>query len=249
VAAGGRHDLTGSSSTVSRLGVKHVARLQEPRRERRTRPRPVSLSGNHRKEARGMDWKEIDRLREPGFTEARRGYDRREVDRFLGSLVDWLETDAVKELGDLAVKRKLEFVGKSTARILLTTEEESEKMLGLTQEECADVRARADAASLKTREAADEYAKAVRAKADEDARQATKEAQAEAAEVVREGEMRRVQIEETVRELEARRDRALEELERLRGELGSTLGTHKPEPKKPAAKQAPAKEADAVAKT
>jgi DivIVA domain-containing protein len=84
-----------------------------------------------------MDWKDIDRLREPGFTEARRGYDRREVDRFLGSLVDWLETDAVKELGDLAVQRKLEFVGKSTARILMTTEEESEKLRGLTQEECA----------------------------------------------------------------------------------------------------------------
>jgi DivIVA domain-containing protein len=212
-----------------------------------------------------MDWKDIDRLREPGFTEARRGYDRREVDRFLGSLVDWLETDAVKELGDLAVQRKLEFVGKSTARILMTTEEESEKLRGLTQEECAELRARAEAASLKTREAADEYAKAVRAKADEDARQATKAARDDAAEVVREGELRRVQIEATVSELEAHRDTTLADLDRLRDELGSTLGTHKHDAKQPDAKQpdakqpdakqpdakkpAPAKEAGAVAKT
>src|SRR5215210_681036 len=116
-----------------------------------------------------MDWKDIDRLREPGFTEARRGYDRREVDRFLASLVDWLETDAVKELGDLAVKRKLEFVGKSAARILMTTEEESEKLRRLTEEECAGLRSRADAASVKARQDADDYAKGVRAKADEDA--------------------------------------------------------------------------------
>ena len=197
-----------------------------------------------------MDWKDIDRLREPGFTEARRGYDRREVDRFLGSLVDWLETDAVKELGDLAVKRKLEFVGKSTARILLATEEESAKLRQLTEEECADLRAQAEAASLKTREAADEYAKAVRAKADEDARQTTKGARDEAAGLVREGELRRVQIEATVSELEAHRDSTLADLDRLRGELASTLGTHKPDAKPPDPKKpAPAKEAGAVAKT
>ena len=47
-----------------------------------------------------MDWNDIDRLRDPGFTVARRGYDAREVDRLLGSLVDWLETDAARELGD-----------------------------------------------------------------------------------------------------------------------------------------------------
>lgn len=193
-----------------------------------------------------MDWKDIDRLREPGFSEARRGYDHREVDRFLGSLVDWLETDAVKELGDLAVQRKLEFVGKSTARILLTTEEESEKLLALTQEECAELRARADAAALKTRQDADEYSTAVRAKADEDARQADEAARARAAETVDEGERRRAQIEAVVSELEAHRDGALEDLERLRGELSSTLGTHMSDT---GAQAGDGKGSDAVAKT
>jgi hypothetical protein len=68
-----------------------------------------------------------------------------------------------------------------------------------------------------------------------------------------------------VSELEAHRDTTLADLDRLRDELGSTLGTHKHDAKQPDAKQpdakqpdakqpdakkpAPAKEAGAVAKT
>jgi hypothetical protein len=201
-----------------------------------------------------MDWKEIDRLRDPGFTMARRGYDRREVDRLLGSLVDWLETDAAKELGELAVKRKLEFVGKSTARILLTTEEESAQLRRLTHDECMELRSHAEAASLKTRQAADEYAKKVRAKAEEDAQRAGEAAAAKAQQIVEEGERRRAQIEATVSELEAQRDGTIQQLERLRDQLGSTIETnksgarpHKRKVEKPS-ERAQVKEADAVAK-
>jgi DivIVA domain-containing protein len=167
-----------------------------------------------------MDWKDIDRLRDPGFTEARRGYDRREVDRFLGSLVDWLETDAATELGELTVQRKLEHVGKSTARILLTAEEEAEKLRRLTDKECAELRADAETAALKTRQAADQYAHDVRAKADADAKR-----------MIEEGERRRAEIDAVVSELEARRDSTIKELDRLRTELSSAIGTHESEPK------------------
>src|SRR5215204_3150655 len=191
-----------------------------------------------------MDWKEIDRLRDPGFTMARRGYDRREVDRLLGSLVDWLETDAAKELGELAVKRKLEFVGKSTARILLTTEEESAQLRRLTHEECMELRSQAE----------DEYAKKVRAKAEEDAQRSGEAAATKAKQIVEEGERRRAQIEATVSELEAQRDRTIQQLERLRDQLGSTIETNKPgarsqkrKVEKPS-ERAQVKEADAVAK-
>jgi DivIVA domain-containing protein len=201
-----------------------------------------------------MDWNDIDRLRDPRFTVARRGYDQREVDRLLGSLVDWLETDAPRELGDLAVKRKFEHVGKSTARILLATEEETAKMVRLTEEECAQLRSQAEAASLKMRDAADEYAKQVRAKADEDARRAGEAARDKARQIVEEGERRRAQIEAVVTELEAHRDSAIQELERLRGELDSIVGTHKPggrsqkrKAEKPSADAQGSKEADAVA--
>ena len=175
-----------------------------------------------------MDWNDIDRLREPGFTVARRGYERHEVDRLLASLVDWLETDAPKDLGELAIKRKLEFVGKSTSRILLTTEQEAAQLRRRTQDECGELRAEAEAAALGKRQAADEHAQKVRAKADEDARRTVEAAGARAKQIVEEGERRREKIDGVVRELEAQRDRTIKELERLRAALDSTIATQKP---------------------
>jgi DivIVA domain-containing protein len=173
-----------------------------------------------------MDRHDIEHLRNPGFTTTRRGYDQREVDKFLGALVDWLETDAAKELGGLAVTRKLELVGKSTARILLTADEESTRLRHATEEECEKLRSEAAAASLEVRRAADEHAANLRAKADQDARRTALAAQAKAKEIVEEGERRRAQIEAVVTELESHRDHTVRELERLRAELASTIGTH-----------------------
>jgi cell division septum initiation protein DivIVA len=174
-----------------------------------------------------MDWNDIEQLRVQGFTVARRGYDRREVDKFVAALGDWLETDAAKDLGDQAVKRKLELVGKSTAQILLTTEKESEELRAQTEEECIELRSQADAASRETRHAADEYAKKVRDKADQDARRTGEAASAKAKGIVEEAERRRAQIEAVIAELDARRDGTLQELERLQGELASTIAEHK----------------------
>ena len=173
-----------------------------------------------------MDLEDIHRLRVQGFTAARRGYDRREVDRFIDVLVDWIETDAGKDLGDLAVKRKLELVGKSTAHILLTTEKESEELRNQTEAECTAMRSDAEAASLAVRRDADEYATKAREKADQDARRTGDAARARAKAIVEEAERRRAQIEVVIAELDARRDGTLTELDRLRGELASTIGEH-----------------------
>jgi DivIVA domain-containing protein len=173
-----------------------------------------------------MDLEDIGRLRVHGFTVARRGYDRREVDRFLDALMDWIETDAAKDLGDLAVKRKLELVGTSTAHILLTTEKESEQLRSQAEQECAALRSDAEDASLALRADADAYATKTRDKADEDARRIGEAARARAKAIVDEAERRRTQIEGVIAELDARRDRTLGELEGLRDELGSTIGEH-----------------------
>ena len=175
-----------------------------------------------------MDWKDIDRVRAPGFAEARRGYDKREVDGFLGRLADWLETDAASEIGELAVTRKLELVGKSTAHILMTTERESAELRRGAEEECAQMISEAGAAALQARAAADEYAKQTRAQADAQARVTTEAASAEARETMEEGERRRAQIESVIADLEVRRDDALADLDALRKELGAAIASHRP---------------------
>lgn len=174
-----------------------------------------------------MDWKDIDRIRVPGFAEARRGYDKREVDTFLGRLADWLETDAASEIGQLAVTRKLELVGKSTTHILMTTEHEAEQLRRSAEEECARIFAEAEATARETREAADAYAKETRAKADTDARRTAEAARAEATETIDEGERRRAQIEAAIADLEVRRDDVLTDLDRLCDELAAMIAGHR----------------------
>ncbi len=170
------------------------------------------------------------RLRSPGFTEARRGYDKHEVDKFLEQLVDWLETDAAEDIGQVAVTRKLELVGKSTAHILLTTEQEAQELKRQTEEDCAQLRAKAETDAQKVRDAADAYAKQVRAQADDDARRAREEAAAEATETIEDGLRRRGQIDDQINELETHRAGVLDGLGRLRAELGATIDAHRPAP-------------------
>ena len=173
-----------------------------------------------------MDRNNIERLRVEGFTVARRGYDQREVDKFLTALTEWLDTDAAKDLGGMAVMRKLELAGKSTAQILLTTEKESEQMRLQTEEDCAELRSRAEAAADDSRRVAEEYAKKVRDRADEYARGTGETASAKAKRTIEEGERRRAQIDTVIGDLDARRNDTLKDLERLHGELATTIDKH-----------------------
>jgi DivIVA domain-containing protein len=181
-----------------------------------------------------VDWQDIAKLRSPGFTIARRGYDKHEVDKFLEQLVDWLETDAANDIGQVAVTRKLELVGKSTAHILLTTEQESQELKRQTQADCAELRAEAEADAKQIRDEADTYAREVRTRADEDARSTRDEATAEATTTIEEGLRRRGQIDDQINALETHREEILDELAHLRGQLGETIHEHRPAPSKPA---------------
>jgi DivIVA domain-containing protein len=180
-----------------------------------------------------VDWQNIARLRNPGFTLTRRGYDKHEVDKFLEQLVDWLETDAANDIGQVAVQRKLELVGKSTAHILMTTEQEAQELKRHTEGECTELRAQAETEAQQARDDADTYAQEVRARADAEARRTRDEATAEATETVEEGLRRRGQIDDEIRGLEAHRDEILKDLERLRGTLGGTIDEHRHVPPSP----------------
>jgi DivIVA domain-containing protein len=181
-----------------------------------------------------VDWKDLDRLRNPGFNFGRRGYDRHEVDRFLEQLVDWLETDAARDLGHVAITRKLELVGKSTTRVLLAAEQEAEELLRQAEADIAELRKQAEADAQGVRKAADEYAKKAR-----------DDANAEATETVEEGLRRRALIDDEIKELDARRDAALERMEQLRTELAATMEGHRPAATPEAPSEAPANGAKA----
>ena len=170
-----------------------------------------------------MDWKDLDRLRNPGFGFGRRGYDRHEVDRFLEQLVDWLETDAARDLGHIAITRKLELVGKSTTHVLLAAEQEAEELLSQAEADIAELRQQAQEDARAVRAAADEYAAKTREEADEYAAKTREEANAEASETIEEGLRRRARIDDEINELDARRDAALERMEQLRAELAATM--------------------------
>jgi cell division septum initiation protein DivIVA len=174
-----------------------------------------------------MEQRHIESLRAPSFSIARRGYSQREVDNFLASFADWLESDAAEELGQVAIKHKLDLVGKSTSQILLKAEEEAEGLRRRTEEESAQLLTDAEGSARKTRGTADDYAKKQRERADEEARRAIDAAGAKAKRLVEEAERRRAHIEGVIAELTTRRDETLKQLDGLQAALASTVSKHR----------------------
>lgn len=123
-----------------------------------------------------MDDNSIDRIRSTTFTLARRGYEKREVERFLNQIADWLETGGDDQARSDIVKRELERVGQRTASILASAEDSAEQLRAEADEQATQTieRARSDAA--RTRKAADEYSEKTRKGADEYSEKARKAA-------------------------------------------------------------------------
>jgi DivIVA domain-containing protein len=119
----------------------------------------------------------IDRIRSATFTIARRGYEKRDVERFLNQLADWLETGAGDEERANTLRRELEKIGERTTTILTAVHAAAEEMQGeaeraatqikqTVREETQLKRAEADGYSKETRTSADGYAAKERAAAD-----------------------------------------------------------------------------------
>ena len=88
-----------------------------------------------RSKEESVDRDSIDRIRSATFPVARRGYDKREVDRFLGELADWLETGGGDETRADAVRRELERVGQQTGAILAEAQEGAEQIRAEAEDE------------------------------------------------------------------------------------------------------------------
>jgi DivIVA domain-containing protein len=195
-----------------------------------------------------VDQDSIERIRSATFPVARRGYEKREVDRFLLSLAEWLETGGADQGRSDAVRRELERVGEETSKILteahdvaerlrLQAEREAEGLTEGAQAQADRTRAEADkilteaetvaeTAAQKLRTDADAYATQTRTDADREAEQTLSKARAEARRVVDEANARKQDIESVIADLEARRDEVLGSLERLSSELSGTATQH-----------------------
>ena len=195
-----------------------------------------------------MDRDSIDRIRSATFPVARRGYDKREVDRFLISLADWLETGGADQSRSEVVRRELERVGEQTGKILMEAHDVAERLRvqaereveGLTegaQAQADRTRAEADkilaeaqgvaeTAAQKLKTDADAYATQTRTDADRDAEQSLAKARAEAKRILEESNARKRDVESVIADLESRRDEVLESLERLSTELAGTATQH-----------------------
>jgi len=195
-----------------------------------------------------VDPDSIDRIRSATFPIARRGYDKREVDRFLISLADWLETGGADQSRSEVVRRELERVGEETGKILAEAHDVAERLRvqaereveGLTEgaqaqadrtraeadKILAEAQGAAETAAQKLRTDADAYATQTRTDADREAEQSLAKAGAEGKRIVEESNARKQDIESVIADLEARRDEVLESLERLSSDLAGTATHH-----------------------
>jgi DivIVA domain-containing protein len=195
-----------------------------------------------------VDQESIERIRSATFPSGRRGYDKREVDRFLTRLADWLETGGADQSRAEVVRLELERVGEQTAKILTDAHDAAETLRVQTEREtqeaaeaalaqaeetraeadryAAEAPAAAEAEAQKTTTEADTYASQTRTDADREAEQEIEKARDEAKRLVDEANARKGDIEAVIADLEQRREEVLASLRRMSSELAGTATEH-----------------------
>lgn len=189
-----------------------------------------------------MDKDSIERIRTATFAVARRGYDKRQVDRFLEQLADWLETGGGDEARGEIVRTELERVSEQTGGILLAAHDAAEALRQTAADELekereeakrysSGMRAEADAYSERVHIEADDYASETRGEADAYAARVRNEVKAEAA-TIREdadayAESKRTEADEeaaaVIRAAESRARQMVDDATRRRGEIQKVI--------------------------
>ena len=176
----------------------------------------------------GVDQTSLDRIRNATFPTARRGYDKQEVEKFLGRLADWLETGGGDEYRSETVKGELERVGERTGAILAQAEESAQQIRSEAESLAREAIDEGNAQAQQTRQEADSYARQTRADAEADAREAIADAKAQARRIVEEGTRRREDIEAVIADLVRRRDEVLDDTDELAARLNTAVTEHRP---------------------
>jgi DivIVA domain-containing protein len=175
----------------------------------------------------GVDQTSLDRIRNATFPAARRGYDKHEVEKFLGRLADWLETGGGDESRSDAVKKELERVGQRTGAILAQAEESAQQIRAEAEEEARGTINSANLEATETRTEADNYANETRIAADRQAREAIEAAETQARRIVEEANQRREDTEALIGDLIRRRDDVIADTEELSQKLSAAVEQHR----------------------
>jgi DivIVA domain-containing protein len=175
----------------------------------------------------GVDETSLDRIRNATFPSSRRGYDKHEVEKFLGRLADWLETGGGDESRSDAVKKELEKVGQRTGAILSQAEESAQQIRAEAEEEARGTINSANLQSTETRTETENYANEARAAADRQAREAIESAEARARQIVEHAEQRREDMEALIGDLIRRREDVIADTEELTHKLRTAVEQHR----------------------
>jgi DivIVA domain-containing protein len=175
----------------------------------------------------GVDQTSLDRIRNATFPAARRGYDKHEVEKFLGRLADWLETGGGDESRSDAVKKELERVGQRTGAILAQAEESAQQIRAEAEEEARGTINSANLQATETRTEADNYANETRTAADRQAREVIEAAETRARRIVEEANQRREDTEALIGDLIRRRDDVITDTEELSRKLTAAVEQHR----------------------
>jgi DivIVA domain-containing protein len=177
----------------------------------------------------GVDETSLDRIRNATFPSSRRGYDKHEVEKFLGRLADWLETGGGDESRSDAVKKELERVGQRTGAILAQAEESAQQIRAEAEEEARGTINSANLQATEARTEADTYAGEARTAADREARDAIEAAQARARRIIEDANQQREDMEALIGDLLRRREDVIADTEELAGKLSTAVEQHRSE--------------------
>jgi DivIVA domain-containing protein len=175
----------------------------------------------------GVDQTSLDRIRNATFPSVRRGYDKHEVEKFLGRLADWLETGGGDESRSDAVKKELERVGQRTGAILAQAEDSAQQIRAEAEEEARGTINSANIQADEARSEAETYATETKAAAEREAREAIEAAQARARRIVEEAEQRREDAEAVIGNLIRRREDVIADTEELSRKLALAVEQHR----------------------
>jgi len=174
----------------------------------------------------------IEELRTRQFAVARRGgYEQAEVDDFLATLADWLETDEAKN--ELA-QREISRVSDRTRGILAAAQESADETLAEARREAeaargeandfaTATRATAEEEAAATRKAAEADATRTRAEADEHAKLTIREADERLSNAAREAEDRIASVDSEIAELAKKREQLIANLAQMASGLRATI--------------------------